>query len=205
MSAQINLLPKKGFANSALGSILEFFSTYGRYIIVGTQLIVLIAFFSRFKLDRELTDLRDAVDQKKAIITDLQIFESEVRLLQQRLKNIRDLKQGHDFVRDTLLVVKTVLPPGTVLEDLNIQAYSFGVDGISQDQQAFADLIITLRKSEELDNILFSNISKSADSEIIEFSFSADMKDYSQQNPEGSGVSAEGGVVPVLEGVNEEL
>jgi len=205
VSAQINLLPKKGFANSALGSILEFFSTYGRYIIVGTQLIVLIAFFSRFKLDRELTDLRDAVDQKKAIITDLQIFESEVRLLQQRLKNIRDLKQGHDFVRDTLLVVKTVLPPGTVLEDLNIQAYSFGVDGISQDQQAFADLIITLRKSEELDNILFSNISKSADSEIIEFSFSADMKDYSQQNPEGSGVSAEGGVVPVLEGVNEEL
>ncbi|NCN59085.1 hypothetical protein COW99_01235 [Candidatus Roizmanbacteria bacterium CG22_combo_CG10-13_8_21_14_all_38_20] len=205
MSAQINLLPKKGFANSALGSILEFFSTYGRYIIVGTQLIVLIAFFSRFKLDRELTDLRDAVDQKKAIITDLQIFESEVRLLQQRLKNIRDLKQGHDFVRDTLSVVKTVLPPGTVLEDLNIQAYSFGVDGISQDQQAFADLIITLRKSEELDNILFSNISKSADSEIIEFSFSADMKDYSQQNPEGSGVSAEGGVVPVLEGVNEEL
>jgi len=205
VSAQINLLPKKGFANSALGSILEFFSTYGRYIIVGTQLIVLIAFFSRFKLDRELTDLRDAVDQKKAIITDLQIFESEVRLLQQRLKNIRDLKQGHDFVRDTLSVVKTVLPPGTVLEDLNIQAYSFGVDGISQDQQAFADLIITLRKSEELDNILFSNISKSADSEIIEFSFSADMKDYSQQNPEGSGVSAEGGVVPVLEGVNEEL
>jgi len=204
VSAQINLLPKKGFANSALGSILEFFSTYGRYIIVGTQLIVLMAFFSRFRLDRELTDLRDAVDQKKAIITDLQFFESEVRLLQQRLKNIRDLKQGHDFVRDTLLVVKTVLPPGTLLEDLNIQPFGFGVDGISQDQQAFADLILTLRNSKALDNVSFSNISKSADSEQIEFSFSADMKDYLQQSPASSGVSTEGGVAPVLEGVNEE-
>jgi len=205
VSAQINLLPKKGFANSALGSTLEFFSTYGRYIIVGTQLIVLIAFFSRFRLDRELTDLQDAVDQKEAIITDLQSFESEVKLLQQRLSNIRDLKQGHDYVRDTLSVVKRTLPPGTVITDLSIQSSGISVDGSSADQQSFATLIATLRSSEELDNISFSGITRSSDSEEIGFSLSARMKSYAQKTGSvseqagvgGTGVPADGS--PMME------
>ena len=198
MSAQINLLPKKGFANSALGSTLEFFSTYGRYIIVGTQLIVLIAFFSRFRLDRELTDLQDAIDQKEAIITDLQSFESEVKLLQQRLGNIRNLKEGHDYVRDALSIVKSTLPPGTVITDLNIQQSGISMDGSSSDQQSFATLIATLRGSEDLDNISFSGISRSSDSESIEFSLSVSMRKYAQKTESDSEQAVEGGVeVPV--------
>lgn len=178
MSAQINLLPSKGFANSALGSVLEFFSTYGRYIIVGTQLIVLLAFFSRFRLDRELSDIRDAIDQKEAIIKDLSGLELEVRLLQQRLANIRNLKENHDFVRDTIFVVKNILPPGTTLQDLSIKPSSIDVDGKSESQQAFSDLVAMLKNSQELNNISFGNISKAGGSEEIEFTFSAEMKKY---------------------------
>ena len=64
LKLKINLLSKKDLEEKALGRFLKWSLSFGRYIIVGTEIIVLIAFFSRFKLDRQLTDLHEAINQK---------------------------------------------------------------------------------------------------------------------------------------------
>lgn len=167
---QINLLPKKDLDDTVVGKLLKFTLTYGRYIIVGTQLIVLLAFFSRFNLDRELTDLRDSIDQKKAIVQSLSEFESEVRLIQDRLLSIKKLKQNHDLIRESVMSVKNVIPPGNALARLNLKGDTIIMTGVSQDEENLAKLIASVSNSEHFSSTKIDRINKRSKSEMIDFS-----------------------------------
>ena len=175
---QINLLPQKELETTTVGKLLKFVLTYGRYIIVGTQLVVLIAFFSRFKLDREFTDLQDSIEQKQAIIQSLAKFETEVRTIQARLTTLSLLKQNHDFIRQSLLVVKKILPPGSALTRLTLKENTITLAGMSQDESSLAELLNRVYTAEELSSVQVDRIGKRSDSEVIDFSLTIVLKDF---------------------------
>ena len=64
----INLIVKEDLGEALSSQILSWALTYGRYIIIITQIVVLSVFFLRFKLDRDHTDLKEAVTQKQALL-----------------------------------------------------------------------------------------------------------------------------------------
>jgi Tfp pilus assembly protein PilN len=168
--AKINLLPKRDLATTALGKVLKFSLTYGRYIIVITQLVVLGAFFSRFRLDRELTDLYDSVEQKRAIVEALSEFETEIRLIQAKLSQIKSFKQNQDAIRNSLESIKTILPPGNVLTNLGISQDEIVIQGTSEDNQTLAALIRQTGNSDKFSSVKFNQIHKDLDNDLINFS-----------------------------------
>ena len=80
----INLLAQTNINAKPLGKFLKWSLTYGRYIIIGTQIIVLLAFLSRFKLDQDLSDLHTKIDEKVNILEALAPIENNTRLLQDK-------------------------------------------------------------------------------------------------------------------------
>ena len=66
-NSNINLL-KNSSDQSPLDRITDWALTYGRYIMIGTEIVVLLAFISRFSLDRKLTDLKEEIGQKQQIL-----------------------------------------------------------------------------------------------------------------------------------------
>ena len=54
---EIELLPKEEWEKTSFGKFIKWTLNVGRYIVIATELIVILAFVSRFKLDRDLTDL----------------------------------------------------------------------------------------------------------------------------------------------------
>lgn len=85
----INLIIKDGDRESISGQLLSFVLTYGRYIIILIQIVVLSVFFLRFKLDRDHTDLKEAVSQKQALVQSVSDLETEIRHVQKKLADIR--------------------------------------------------------------------------------------------------------------------
>ena len=79
--SEIELLPQEGWEKGTLGKLLKWALTAGRYIVIVTELAVIMAFLSRFKFDRELTDLHEEIKQKQAVIQSAQSFETEFRFL----------------------------------------------------------------------------------------------------------------------------
>ena len=75
----INLLGDSEMDHTPVGRIVNWAVTYGRYIMIGTEIVVLLAFISRFSLDRKLTDLKEEVGQKQEIIEANLPFEGEVQ------------------------------------------------------------------------------------------------------------------------------
>ena len=61
---RINLLGSQDLEHTPWGRIVAWATTYGRYIMITTEIIVLLAFISRFSLDRKNTDLTEEVTQK---------------------------------------------------------------------------------------------------------------------------------------------
>ena len=60
-SVEFNLFPKEPWERGAVGQLLTWVLSVGRYVVVFTELIVISAFLYRFGLDRNLTDLRASV------------------------------------------------------------------------------------------------------------------------------------------------
>ena len=84
----INLLGKEDLGRSPTGRLLAWAVTYGRYIMIGTEIVVLLAFISRFSLDRKLTDLKEEITQKQAILEANSDLETTIRALQNHIDNV---------------------------------------------------------------------------------------------------------------------
>lgn len=86
---RINLLPGK--EETEIDRLLSWAGLWGRYILILTEALVLLAFFSRFKYDQELIDLKwgteaaAGVNDKKDAVLAYKDFEGEFRRI--KLKN----------------------------------------------------------------------------------------------------------------------
>lgn len=74
----INLLPQEAFAKTTLGRTLTWLLSTFRIIVISVEMVVVVAFLSRFWLDARITDLNDELKQKQAVITSLATFEKRV-------------------------------------------------------------------------------------------------------------------------------
>jgi hypothetical protein len=57
LDINVNLLPQDPFFETVFGRFLKWALSIGRYIVIFTELIVILSFASRFTLDRMVTDL----------------------------------------------------------------------------------------------------------------------------------------------------
>lgn len=142
---KINLIPKDPFYGTLIGKIMVWAIQVGRYIIVFTEIIVIMSFASRFKLDRDLTDLTASVTQKKAIIESFGDVESRTRLIQNKLKVTRDLL---DSSKATIYLdrLSARIPPGVQLSQLTYDSTQIAVSGRAASSGSLAQFIVALQQ-----------------------------------------------------------
>src|SRR3989344_6912254 len=116
----INLVGEQDLAHSPWGRILTWATTYGRYIMIATEVVVLLAFISRFSLDRKLTDLKEEISQKQDIITANLSFENDIRSLQERLSSIKKLADSQRAPLEIIADLQRSLPPDVYFETLDL-------------------------------------------------------------------------------------
>ena len=86
---KINLLPVDPFEQGFWGRFLKWGLSVGRYIVIATELVVILAFLSRFKLDRDLSDLNETIAEKQAVLAAYSTLEADYRELAGRLDLIK--------------------------------------------------------------------------------------------------------------------
>src|SRR3989344_8107024 len=92
----INLIIKEKTQENLSGQFLNWALTYGRYIIIVIQIVVLSVFFMRFKLDRDRTDLKESVSQKKGLVESISDMEKEINRVHKRLSDIKIITKNQD-------------------------------------------------------------------------------------------------------------
>lgn len=166
LKKEINLLPQEDWEKKPTGRLIKWALTVGRYIVVTTELIVIIAFISRFKLDRDLSDLYEEIEIKQARIRSSQQFEKEFRLTQKNLKVIKELTGMINDPSMALTNFARLVPLNVTLDNLEINKDKLAIEGMSLSESGIATLINNLKQSPYFTEIKIENISKEPEMEI---------------------------------------
>lgn len=156
----VNLLEHDVFEESPIGRILTWATTYGRYIMITTEIVVLLAFISRFSLDRKRVDLDEAIESKMAIIEVNQPFEKEVRSVQTELSLIKTLLNEQTKPLTTLRLVKSLLPQDVYLELYNYETDKLSLSAVAATTQGFMVFMNNLQSSPQFLKIDIGEVRK---------------------------------------------
>lgn len=182
MPVKVNLLPKDDFESKPLGKFLQWMLSYGRYIIISVELIVLVVFFSRFIFDRKLADLSDSIEQKKAIIASAADLEKNMITFQKDLKRVSDLDKNRDTYLALINRLKVITPKDTFYEKIGFNNEKITLSGKTLNSTSFAYFLAKLRQESNLSEIDLTKVTKNNETGFIEFSSTAIIKSIKEIN-----------------------
>lgn len=148
----INLLGEETIAHTPQGRIVQWALTYGRYIMIGTEIVVLLAFISRFSLDRKLTDLKEEISQKQAILEANLPLENDIRSLQDRLSRIKSVITEQKRPVDAITFTQTILPPDVYLTSLDIIREKLILSLVAGTAEGFSRFLANFQSSKTITN-----------------------------------------------------
>lgn len=177
MKYKINLLNLR--KEKPLDRVIYFMLNYLRYILVITQIVVIAVFFYRFKVDQELVDLQEAMDQKKEIIQVSQPLIKEAKKESFKVDQAGSIIAKQANFLETIDYLLSIFPESFFLDKMQVTKDVIIMIGISQDPKSLNKFLNRLKKEGRFKKVELKNIKKS--DEGLEFSF--ELSNYKSNRP----------------------
>ncbi|MDO8503691.1 MAG: PilN domain-containing protein [bacterium] len=149
MAAQkkINLAILEGFENTTLGRIVKWALSAGRTVVVLTELLVILAFLSRFWLDRQIVDLNEQNAAREAQVKAQSSFEAQFRQSQNQISEFEKLIKSKQGVAETVQDVAKLLPSDVSLVTISFTEGKFQLHGVALSEGGLAGFVKALEGS----------------------------------------------------------
>lgn len=168
--SEINLLPQEGFATTTVGRVLLWLLSSFRIIVIVTEIIVMVAFLSRFILDTNNTDLNEEMQQKSSLIAAQRSFENQFRNTQDRLSIYSELNTADSSVSETLLAIVESLPQDAFLSQLTFRNTGASILGYSSSEKSIQQFIVNLESRNLFNDVSLSELNTNIDNpNLLEF------------------------------------
>lgn len=158
----INLLPQEEFDVSILGRVLKWAMGTFRIIVIVTEMIVMIAFLSRFWLDAQNSDLNDAIATRTAQISNQSDFEKQFRIVQNKLSIFKTLADAPQ-PSGKLNTIGSKAPSSVVLSGVSVQDASAQIYGTASSETGIAQLLNNLGSEKSLKTIELKSLNTAQD------------------------------------------
>ena len=116
---RFNLLVKK--EKAVFTEAVSFLNSYAKYVIVLTQILVLIVFFVKIVLDQTVIDLKETIDQKNQIILTATEMINNNNLTARKLIEISKILKTNDYRYSSLKLVLTNIPKSITVNGIHLQ------------------------------------------------------------------------------------
>ena len=128
--------------------------------MIGTEIVVLLAFISRFSLDRKLTDLKDEISQKQSILVANAGFEQDIRNIQDRLSAVKTLTSTQTKPLDLISFLSNALPPDVYIVSIDYSDSKLIVEAIAGTSNGFAQFLATVAGAPGVQSVDIGDIQK---------------------------------------------
>ena len=170
LGLDINLLPKSKWEKGFIGKLLFWALNVGRYVVVFTELIVIGAFLFRFGLDKRLTDLNFAINQKKNAIMTYGDLEVKWRRLQGQLEAVAKFQAEAVDANQVLNAISQITPFDTNYTTINLYAKNVVLEGQTLSNVGLATLLTKAQNQPLFKEVTLETVSSSVDqSGVIAF------------------------------------
>lgn len=156
-SIKVNLLPRDPFLATPVGKLLQWSLSVGRYLIIFTEMVVIVSFASRFTIDRQITDLNTQILQKETIIGSYGELEQNVRDVQKKIDAYQQVQQQEN-VTDIFPTLTEVTPPDITLTELQMRPGRVTMTGTTFSNVSLGILINNLQVSGRFSEVTVDRI-----------------------------------------------
>lgn len=172
LSIRLDLLHPQSNPEKITSRLLRWLLSSGRYIFIFVEGLVLIAFLSRFKLDGDLAEKKDIIEQQVPYIQSLKQYEIAARDLQFKLSTINSLVSQQPNYSQILKTVASKTPTGVKVSSLNltkdISRSKVQINAQTQSNNDLVSFISTLKQALNFSDV--NLISIGLEQNIISFS-----------------------------------
>ena len=184
---QVNLLPEKGFTSTTTGRVLTWILSTFRIIVIVTEIIVMIAFLSRFWLDAQNTDLSEEIEQKKAILVASADFEKEFRQTQERLQIYSGLTLNKVQNSSVISQITKLVPDDTILKAIHITGNVWVIDAKTANEISIQQFAVNIDSIENTEKVSITQLSSdNEDPDTLVFKLKFEIKDKINAKKENS-------------------
>lgn len=158
MKYAINLFPpKKPKVMEHLG---HFLAHYLRYALVLTLCIVLVVFFLRVRVDRQLADEREKLAMRKAIISATKPLRTDLENMQRKVTLVKSVLDKQDTLNTQLDYIAQVIPKQSQVQAIIVDEKHIEIQAETADFRVIQLFIARLTKDARFDKIQGSNVVK---------------------------------------------
>lgn len=154
----INLLPGDDLENKAGGKFLKWALSWGKRIVVFTELIVILAFLSRFWLDTTVANNNDKITQKKNVVVASSNFEANFRKIADKVSKAQSLENSVSALT-VYDEAKKLIPLGIDLNQLSVNGDKVSFTGTA-DEPTLAKLIDAFKNSASFGDVSVERIAR---------------------------------------------
>jgi hypothetical protein len=179
----INLKPQDEFEKSLVGKILRWSLSTGKSIVILTEFVVILAFLSRFKLDRDLNDLNEEIIQKQFIVESYEDTETKIVDIQDKLSLVAQIDNTTVKVKDTVNQLSQLVPVGVKINSIEFSQAGWNVVAEADTEQTYASFISRMENSGKFAQVIVSDIKYDLRNGKLSFSLTAefDKKDSAKK------------------------
>lgn len=162
LTINLNLLKPQSNPEQVPVKFFRWLLSAGRYIFVLIEAIVLIAFGARFKLDADLANKKEAIEEQIPYIESLKPYEILIRQTQLKLSTIDTIKRNS---LDGSIVLKKIAdqtPTSVKVSNINIDkkvgTITIHITGQTQINNDLSNFVAGLKEDNAFSNVNIASI-----------------------------------------------
>jgi len=160
----LNLLHPKEAPSKLPEKFLKWLITYGRFIVIFVEVIVVAAFLARFRLDADLDELKRKINLDLPYVESLAVDEALIKQTQDKLALIdktylNDAKWQEAVVEISEQIPQSIVFIGLLLEEKDERTVNFRISGTTRSNADLGIFLNNLRSIENFREINLASIS----------------------------------------------
>ncbi len=168
-AVQINLLQKEDFSATTAGRVLSWILSTFRIIVIVTEILVMLAFLSRFWLDAQNTDLNEQIKQKQAVLVASLPFEKDFKDTQARLKVFSDFAEEEGIIADSFATISSRLPPDILLSSIAYIEGGVEIQGFAVNEKSIQQFIVNLYDESSIEEVTLGKVAFNLENQLLSF------------------------------------
>jgi hypothetical protein len=162
---KLNLLFPQGEEQKLAARFLKWLISYGRFIVVIVEVVVLTTFATRFKLDADLANLKEEINNRAPYLEALSPDEAQIKQTQQRLSIVKKNYTISSKWQEILTSISSQTPLGVKVLNMNIaqaepgNTFTFKITSESNSNSNLAVFLHGLKNDSSFKDVVLASVS----------------------------------------------
>lgn len=162
-TSAVNLLPTDRFEFSRTGRFLIWALSTGRLVVILTELVVILAFLSRFWLDRQLSDLRRLRFEKTQVAQSFEDTRIQWDKTRRSIQAAQDAIAAQFDAASRLEKIQALTPGSVEYDSIEIGSQSAAIRGFAPASGIFSRLHSAIKADASTELLEVKRLEQSSD------------------------------------------